>query len=480
MKKNLAKKSEKFSDWYTDVILNAKLADYSPVKGCMVIRPNGYGIWENIQKDLGDMLKDLGIENAYFPLFIPMSFLNREAEHVEGFSPELAVVTHGGGEKLSEDLAVRPTSETIMYEMYHNWVSSYRDLPILINQWNNVVRWEKRTYLFLRTTEFLWQEAHTAHATEKEELEMVYTALETYRKFVEEYLAIPVYKGIKSESEKFAGAGFTTTIEAMMPDGKSLQAGTSHGLGQNFSKKEAFDISFSDASGGTSYVWQTSFGLSTRIIGALIMVHGDDNGLVLPPRIAPTQVMVVPVDNSEEVAKLCKKIKLELAAHNIRTKIMSDDNHTLGWKLNECEIQGFPLYIAVGKKEVESGKLTFKIRHDMTEFTADAKDYLNIVGNKLTEIQIEMFEKAKKNLSELYTETDNYEEFKKVMKEKRGFIKAFWCEDAECENQIKEDTKATVRCLPFSNNDGEIKEEDGLCVRCGKKAKHRWLFAQTY
>lgn len=480
MKKNVVKKSDNFSEWYNDVVLNARLADYSPVKGCMVIRPNGYGIWEKIQENLGGMLKKMGIENAYFPLFIPMSFLKKEARHVEGFSPELAVVTHGGGEKLTEELAVRPTSETIMYDMYHKWVSSYRDLPILLNQWNNVVRWEKRTYLFLRTTEFLWQEAHTAHATKEEELKMVYDGLETYRKFTEEYLAIPVYKGLKSESEKFAGAEFTTTIEAMMPDGKSLQSGTSHSLGQNFSKKEAFDISFSDEKGNTSYAWQTSFGYTTRVIGALIMVHGDDNGMVLPPKIAPTQVMIIPVENTKEITDLCGKIEKELEDHGVSVKTMKDDSHTLGWKLNDTELQGIPLYVAVGKKEIETGELKFKVRFDLSEFTTNSSKFSQEVKDKLENIQNEMFEKAVKNRDSLFTETNDYETFKKIMETKRGYIKAFWCENAECEKEIKDETKATTRCLPFIDNHGKVKEETGVCVKCGRKATHQWLFAQAY
>ncbi len=481
MKKNVVKKSDNLSAWYTDVILNSRLADYSPVKGCMVMRPNGYGIWENIHKYLDLLLKDLGIENAYFPLFIPISFLQREAHHVEGFSPELAVVTHGGGEKLSEDLAIRPTSETIMYDMYHKWVSSYRDLPILLNQWNNVVRWEKRTYFFLRTTEFLWQEAHTVHSSRDEEIDMVHSALETYRKFVEEYLAIPVFKGVKSESEKFAGANFTTTIEAMMPDGKSLQSGTSHSLGQNFSKKDAFDISFSDENGQTSYAYQTSFGLSTRIIGALIMVHGDDNGLVLPPRIAPTQVILIPVEYSEDVSDLCKSISVKLSKAGVTVKILKDNAHTLGWRLNECELQGIPLYIAIGRKEVETGNLTIKVRHDMSSFSIGIDDAIEkVLEDKLTDIQNKMFSKALIQRDSLIRNADNYEVFKDIMATNKGYIKAFWCEGADCEKQIKEETKATTRCLPFTDNAGSIVSEKGICIRCGKNAIHKWLFAQAY
>lgn len=481
MKKNVVRKSDNLSEWYTDVILNSRLADYSPVKGCMVMRPSGYGIWENIHKYLDLLLKDLGIENAYFPLFIPISYLQREAHHVEGFSPELAVVTHGGGEKLTEELAVRPTSETIMYDMYHKWVSSYRDLPILLNQWNNVVRWEKRTYFFLRTTEFLWQEAHTAHTSSKEEVTMVYSALETYRKFVEEYLAIPVIKGLKSESEKFAGAEFTTTIEAMMPDGKSLQSGTSHSLAQNFSKKDAFDISFSDENGQTSYAYQTSFGLSTRIIGALIMVHGDDNGLVLPPKIAPTQIMLIPVENTETILELCKSIASKFTKNGISVKTMKDEAHTLGWKLHECELQGIPLYIVVGKKEIETGNLVVKVRHDMSNFIVkNINEIEKVIEDKLDDIQNKMFNKAVALRDAKLRNANNYSEFKHIMETDRGYIKAFWCENADCEKQIKEETKATTRCLPFIDNNGSVVSEEGICVRCGKKANHKWLFAQAY
>lgn len=480
MKKYLDKKSESFSDWYTDVILKSKLADYSPIKGCMVIRPGGYGIWENIQRNLDFMLKEIGLENSYFPLFIPISFLKRESKHVEGFSPELAVVTHGGGEKLAEELAVRPTSETIMYEMYHKWVSSYRDLPILLNQWNNVVRWEKRTYLFLRTTEFLWQEAHTAHANKEEALKMVYEALEIYRKLLEEYLAIPVFKGLKSESEKFAGAEFTTTVEAIMPDGKSLQGGTSHNLGQNFSKKDAFDINFLDETGKTAYAWQTSFGLSTRTIGALVMVHGDDNGLVLPPRIAPVQFMIIPVENTENVLKLSQELSESLKLKDIRTTIMKDEIHSLGWKLNECELQGIPVYCAIGKKELESKQLILKIRYNGNSITTPVSGAEEVINNMLEEIQKGMFEKALKERDTLISETEDYEEFKKIMKEKRGFIKSFWCEDSECELAIKNETKASTRCLPFIDSFGNVAEENGKCIKCGRESKHRWLFAQAY
>lgn len=468
------------SKWYTQVIQQAKLADYSPVKGCMVIRPNGYGIWEIIQENLDGLFKDMGIENAYFPMFIPISFLKKEAKHVEGFAPELAVVTHAGGEKLEEELVVRPTSETIMYDMYSKWVQSYRDLPLLINQWNNVVRWEKRTYFFLRTTEFLWQEAHTAHATHDEEWKMVLQGLNSYKKIAEDLLAIPVVCGKKSDAERFAGAVVTTTIEAMMPDGKALQAGTSHDLGQNFSKKEAFNIAFLNEKGETEYAWQTSFGLSTRIIGALIMVHGDDDGLVLPPKVSPTQISLVPVEGAPEIMELTEKVYANLKSMGVRVKKLDRVEHRLGWRLNESELQGIPVSLVIGKKEVESNVVTAKIRYNHEEKTIEFNQLEKQIPELLNHVQRAMFEKAQKNLNELSTTVDSYEEFKKIMLEKRGFISAFWCEDAACEKQIKNETKASTRCLPFIDERGSVKEESGVCIKCGKDATHRWLFAHAY
>ncbi|HYD35673.1 MAG TPA: proline--tRNA ligase [Vitreimonas sp.] len=479
-KQQLTPKSQDMSKWYTQVIQQAKLADYSPVKGCMVMRPSGYGIWENIQKTLDPMLKELGVENAYFPLFIPMSFLSREADHVEGFAPELAVVTHGGGEELEEKLVVRPTSETIMYEMYSKWVQSHRDLPLNLNQWNNVVRWEKRTYFFLRTTEFLWQEAHTAHATHEEEFEMVLNALEKYRTLVEDNLAIPVVKGRKSTAEKFAGADLTTTIEAMMPDGKALQAGTSHDLGQNFSKKEAFNISFLNAEGKTDYAWQTSYGLSTRVIGALIMTHGDDDGLVIPPRIAPTQVMIVPAQSTPELLGEAVKIQKQLKAQNIRAKVDTDIEHSMGWKLNDAEIQGIPVTLIVGQRELDEGSLTANIRYSKQKQKINLQTVTKDLDALLETIQTEMFAQAQKRTQALTTEVNSFDEFKNVMETKRGFLKALWCEDAVCEKAIKEETKASTRCLPFIDDKGNVKEETGVCVKCGAAANHRWLFAQSY
>lgn len=478
MKDILKKKTENMANWYTDVIQKAKLADYSPVKGCMIIRPNGYSIWENIQKTFDPMLKEMGIENAYFPTFIPMSFLEKEKGHVEGFAPELAIVTHGGGEKLKEELAIRPTSETIMYDTYSKWVSSYRDLPILINQWNNVVRWEKRTYFFLRTSEFLWQEAHTAHATHEESLKMVYSGIEKYRELVEETLAIPVYKGRKSDSEKFAGAEMTTTIESMMPDGKALQTGTSHDLGQNFSKKEAFNISFANEESGTSYVWQTSFGLSTRTIGALIMVHGDDDGIVLPPKVASKQVIIVPTEQSENIMDICNKIKKE--SNEIRIHIDMDDKHSLGYRLNEIEMQGTPVIIVIGKKELETKKVLVKQRYNKESIEVNIDNLKETLPKVLEDIQINMFKKALEMTKSLTTEVNTYEEFKRVMETKRGYIKAHWCENKECEKTIKEETKATTRCLPFIDKRGNVTEEKGQCIKCGKDSNHKWLFAQAY
>lgn len=479
-KKNLTPKDVEMSKWYTQVIQQSRLADYSPVKGCMVMRPNGYGIWENIQKSLDPLLKDLGLENAYFPLFIPLSFLSKEAEHIKGFSPELAIVTHGGGKELEEKLVVRPTSETIMYAMYSKWIQSYRDLPLSLNQWNNVVRWEKRTYFFLRTTEFLWQEAHTAHSTHKEALEMVYGGLEIYRKLVEDYLAIPVIKGKKNDAEKFAGANLTTTIEAMMPDGKALQAGTSHDLGQNFSKKDAFNIAFQNKEGGLDYVWQTSFGLSTRVIGALIMAHGDNDGLVLPPKIAPIQVMIITTENESKVNKMANQLYKNLKSGGIRVKLIIEYEHSFGWKLNEAEILGVPITLIIGKKEVESSNVTAKLRYNQTKVMLLFKTALEKVVKMLDKIQVEMLSAAIKRREELMVDVNTYDDFKNVMKSKRGFLKSFWCEEQNCEKTIKEETKASTRCLPFIDNEGNVLKENGFCIRCGKPSVHRWIFAQSY
>lgn len=472
-KKEIVKRSEDFDRWYTDVILRSEMADYSAVKGCMVIRPYGYAIWEHIQSYLDKQFKSIGVENAYFPLFIPMSFLQKEKEHVEGFSPELAVVTHGGGEKLAEPLAVRPTSETIMYDSYAKWIQSWRDLPLLINVWNSVVRWEKRTYLFLRTTEFLWQEGHTAHATFEDADAFSRKILDIYKTFDEGMLALPVVVGRKSSSEKFAGAAITYALEALMPDGRALQAGTSHNLGDNFAK--AFDIQYLDKEGKRQYVWQTSWAETTRIIGAIIMAHGDDQGLVLPPKIAPTQVVIIPVSVDDAILAACNDIKKSLEEDNIRVKIDSREAKTMGWKFNEWELKGVPVRIEIGKRELEAGECTVARRDTgekckMQNATCNTK-----IKELLDEIQHNLLQKNKKFVQENTHVVDSYEQFKKIMSTTKGFLRAFWCEDAACEKKIKEETKATTRCLPL-----DATEEKGACVLCGKASKHRWYFAQAY
>ena len=480
-KKNLPSKQENLSEWYTQVIQLAQFADYAPVKGCMVIRPNGYEIWERIQQTLDPKLKALGVRNAYFPLFIPMSFLQKEAQHVEGFAPELAVVTHGGGEELQEKLVVRPTSETIMYAMYSKWIQSHRDLPMSLNQWNNVVRWEKRTYLFLRTMEFLWQEAHTAHADHTESWQMVLDGLESYRQVLEEELAIPVIKGRKSDSERFAGALVTTTVEALMPDGKALQAGTSHDLGQNFAKPEAFNIAFQNAQGKTDYAWQTSYGLTTRTIGALIMTHGDDDGIVLPPRVAPIQVMIVPANMEDDhILEHAELLRTTLTAQHVRVSIDARANNSMGWKLNDAELQGVPLTLVVGKREMDAAVYEVKVRFTKTKEIVTLADLSDAIPALLTKTQDAMFAAAEKRRDEMTTVAESYEQFKQVMSTKRGFIRAFWCESAQCETEIKTETKATTRCLPFIDHHGKVAEEKGVCVRCGQPAVHQWLFAQAY
>ncbi len=480
-KKQLTPKSEDMSKWYTQVIQLAQLADYSPVKGCMVIRPNGFEIWENIQKKLDPLLKDLGVKNAYFPLFIPLSFLSREAEHVEGFAPELAVVTHAGGEELTEKLVVRPTSETIMYEMYSKWVQSYRDLPLSLNQWNNVVRWEKRTYFFLRTTEFLWQEAHTAHAKHEEAIAMVLDGLEAYRKVLEEDLAIPVIKGRKSNAEKFAGAEMTTTVEALMPDGKALQAGTSHDLAQHFSKKDAFNIAFQDEEGKTDYAWQTSFGFSTRVIGGLVMTHGDDDGLVLPPRIAPTQIVIVPAKGENaEVLSYCESLQKNLRDIDVRCVFDKRQNYSMGWKLNDAELQGVPLTVVVGERELAAKELQLKVRYSHQSQVISTDKAAESIKSALNEIQKKMYQTAVESRAKLTFEVKDYASFKNIMNTTKGFIRAFWCEESSCEKQIKDETKASTRCLPFIDEEGNVKEEQGTCIKCGKPATHQWLFAQSY
>ncbi|MDP3955570.1 MAG: proline--tRNA ligase [bacterium] len=484
--KSITKKSENFSEWYNDVILKAELADYGPAKGTMVIRPYGYAIWERIQAELDRVIKEAGVSNAYFPLFIPEKLLHKEKEHVEGFSPELAVVTVGGGEELAEPLVVRPTSETIIYSLFAKWISSWRDLPYKINQWCNVVRWEKRPYLFLRTTEFLWQEGHTAHETHKEAKEEVFRALKSYRELYRNLLAIDGVSGMKSQEEKFAGAENTYTFEILIPDGKILQGCTSHDLGQNFSKP--FEITFQDKSGQGQFVWQTSWGLSTRSIGGLIMVHGDDRGLVLPPRVAPIQVVIIPIPSQDAktgkaIAKLCLEIKDDLEKGEIRVKVDSREEQSPGWKFNEWELKGVPVRLEVGSRELESGELV-AVRRDSGDKIKVPKTQVRKVTAKLLEdIQDNLLGRSEIMLRENTREVETYDEFKELMGSKRGFISAFWCKKKGCEERIKVETKATVRCLPFDYAQGKpsgSEKQEGTCICCGKKAGNRWLFGQSY
>jgi prolyl-tRNA synthetase len=486
MAEKITPRSKDFSQWFLDIIQHAKLADYSPVKGCMVIRPNGYAIWEKIQRVLDGKFKETGHKNAYFPLFIPESFLKKEAEHVEGFAPELAIVTHAGGKKLEEPLVVRPTSETIINSMFSKWIQSYRDLPLLINQWANVVRWEMRTRPFLRTTEFLWQEGHTCHETEADAEEEVLKMLEVYRAFAEDYMAMPVFTGKKTDSERFAGALRTFCIEALMQDGKALQAGTSHNLGQNFAK--AFGTEFQTREGGRDFVWQTSWGVSTRLIGGLIMTHSDDKGLILPPRLAPIHVVIVPIFKTPEERDLVLS-KAKLLSDSLRAwptqkanlggpisvHIDLDETKSPGWKFAEWEVQGVPLRIEIGPKDLAKNQAVLARRDTgekafvpITEIPAKALDLL-------TEIQESLFRRALEFRNQNVTEVETYEEFKKVLDEKGGFIKAHWDGTAETEKAIKEETKATIRCIPLNNP-----QESGKCVKTGKPSTQRVLFARSY
>ncbi len=473
-KKEITKKSENFSQWYQDVILKAKLADYAPVRGCMILRPYGYAIWERIQKILDDEFKKAGIENVYFPLFIPERFLKKEKEHVEGFSPQLAVVTTGGGKKLKEKLVVRPTSETIIYEMFSKWIKSWRDLPLKINQWCNVIRWEMRPRLFLRTTEFLWQEAHTVHINEKENIEQVKWALNTYIKLYQDFFSIAGVFGKKSELEKFPGAKETFTYEMLMPDGKALQGCTSHNLGQNFAK--AFNINFIDKDGKKKMPFQSCFGLSTRSIGALIMVHGDDQGLILPPHLAPIQVVILPIfkkENNENLIKKAREIKHKLK--NLRVKIDLRKEYSIGWKFNEWELKGVPLRVELGEKELKEGKLTLVRRDNFEKISIPMNSVLKKIKEILKFIQRDLFLKSENFLKNHIFEVSNFSEFKEIINEKKGFVKAFWCERPECEIKIKEKTKATTRVLPLNEP-----LKNGKCVLCQKKAKRKWLFAKAY
>jgi prolyl-tRNA synthetase len=468
-------RSQDFSKWYVDVVRRAELADYSPVKGCMVIRPYGYAIWEFIQQALDRRIKATGHVNAYFPLFIPESLLTKEAEHVEGFAPQVAYVTHGGGEELEEKLVVRPTSEAIIGTMYAKWIQSWRDLPVLINQWANIVRWEKVTRPFLRTTEFLWQEGHTAHETAEEAEEETLKILDLYAETVETELAVPVVKGVKSASEKFAGALRTYSIEALMGDGRALQAGTSHNLGQNFAK--AFDITFQARDKSVQYIWGTSWGMTTRLVGAVVMTHGDDSGLVLPPRVAPYQVVVVPIgrDNwRETVLPTALKIRDSLAAAGIRVHVDERDERP-GWKFSEWEMRGVPLRLEVGPKDIEKSSVMLA-RRDTREKQAAAMDGLaGHVGRLLEDIQRTLFDRALKFREEHTKRVGSYDEFKREMEGRPGFVIAPWCGSAECEAQIKAETQATIRNMPL---DG--KKPSGRCIRCNADAVAEAWFAKAY
>lgn len=491
MAKEITPRSQDYSQWYNDIVLKAGLADYSDVRGCMIIKPYGFGLWEQMRDVLDKMFKDTGHVNAYFPLFIPKSFLSREAAHVEGFAKECAVVTHyrlkndpeGNGiivdpeAKLEEELIVRPTSETIIWNTYKTWIQSYRDLPILINQWANVVRWEMRTRLFLRTTEFLWQEGHTAHATREEAIKEAKQMLEVYADFVENYMAIPVIKGIKTPNERFAGAEDTYCIEALMQDGKALQAGTSHFLGQNFAK--AFDVKFSDKENKLDYVWATSWGVSTRLIGALVMAHSDDDGLILPPKIAPLQVVIVPIFKgqaqlqqiAEKVAGLIKKLKEK----GISVKFDDTEHLRPGWKFAEYEMKGVPVRIAIGLRDIENGQIEIARRDTKEKTVIPFEDTAQYVEELLVKIQDNMFSKASGFLKTNITKVDSREEFEEVLNNKGGFVYAHWDGTAETEDKIKEATKATIRCIPLDN-----KQEEGKCIFTGKPSTQRVLFARAY
>lgn len=488
--KELTPRSVSYSQWYQDLVIKADLAENSDVRGCMVIKPYGYAIWEKMQRILDDMFKETGHQNAYFPLFIPKSFLSREAEHVEGFAKECAVVTHyrlktneeGTGvvvdpaARLEEELIVRPTSETIIWNTYKGWIQSYRDLPILCNQWANVVRWEMRTRLFLRTAEFLWQEGHTAHASEQEALEEAERMLHVYGDFAENYMAMPVVKGVKSASERFAGAVDTYTIEALMQDGKALQSGTSHFLGQNFAK--AFDVTYTDKEGKQSYVWATSWGVSTRLMGALIMTHSDDNGLVLPPRLAPIQVVIVPIYKSmEQLAALDEKIAplvAELKKRGISVKYDNADNKKPGWKFAEYELKGVPVRLAMGGRDMENGTIEVMRRDTLQKETRDFDGIVDYVQGLLDDIQANIFKKAVDYRSTHTYVVDTYEEFKEKL-ELGGFVLAHWDGTPETEEAIKNETKATIRCIPFEGD-----TTPGTCMYSGKPSARRVLFARAY
>lgn len=474
----LVDQEDNFSQWYNQIVRKAELADYAPVRGCMIIRPYGYAIWENLQRLLDARFKETGVENAYFPLLIPRSFLEREAEHVEGFAPEVAWVTRGGGEELEEPLAIRPTSETIIGHSFAKWIQSYRDLPLLVNQWNNVMRWEKRTTLFLRTSEFLWQEGHTAHRTLAEAEERTRMMLEVYRAFAEEDAAIPVVPGRKSENEKFAGALRTYSIEAMMGDGKALQAGTSHNLSDNFA--HGFDIQFLDADGQRKYCFTTSWGMSTRMIGGIIMVHGDKNGLMLPPRLAPYQVVIVPIWRKEQeraaVAELVSRVEKMLRG-KVRVRVDWSEN-TPGWKYNEWEMRGVPLRMEVGPRDVQNNSVMLVRRDNRVKESVPVEGLATRLPALLEEVQQAMYQRALEFRRNNTYSTESYDEFKEIIaSEKRGFVRVKWAEDSAAELAIKEETKATLRVIPFDQPEGGVQ---GKCIYTGKPATCEAIFARAY
>jgi prolyl-tRNA synthetase len=492
MSKGITSRAEDYSQWYNDLVIKGQLADYSAVRGCMVIKPYGYALWENMQSALDTMFKETGHQNAYFPLFVPKSFLEKEEGHAEGFAKECAVVTHyrlktnpdekgklmvDPDAKLEEELIIRPTSEAIIWNVYKDWIQSYRDLPILINQWANVVRWEMRTRLFLRTTEFLWQEGHTAHATAEEAIQEAEKMLEVYATFAEEFMAVPVIKGVKSTNERFAGALETYCIEAMMQDGKALQAGTSHFLGQNFAK--AFDVKFLSKENKQEYVWATSWGVTTRLIGALVMVHSDDKGLILPPRIAPVQVVIIPIykgdEQKDKIGSKVKEIMGQLKTLGIRAKYDDNDNTRPGWKYAEYELKGVPVRLALGARDLEKNEIEIARRDTGEKKIIDLENISGYIKNLLGEIQQNMFDKAKVYRDEHITSAESWEEFEKLLDEKGGFVSAHWDGTAATEEAIKDKTKATIRCIPLNN---EL--EDGKCILTGKPSKQKVLFARAY
>jgi prolyl-tRNA synthetase len=491
MAKDFTTMEDNYSQWYNDLVIKADLAENSAVRGCMVIKPHGYAIWEMMQQALDKKFKQTGHVNAYFPLFIPKSFFSKEASHVDGFAKECAVVTHyrlknspdGKGivvdedAKLEEELIVRPTSETIIWHTYKGWIQSYRDLPLLINQWANVVRWEMRTRLFLRTAEFLWQEGHTAHATAEEAIEETEKMLEVYADFAEQYMAVPVIRGKKTANERFAGALDTYCIEALMQDGKALQAGTSHFLGQNFAK--AFDVKFTSKEGKLDYVWATSWGVSTRLMGALIMSHSDNQGLVLPPKLAPIQVVIVPIYKDDEqlqkINAFANQLKKELEDKDIRVKYDNRDNQRPGWKFADYEFKGVPLRIAIGGRDMENGTVELARRDTKEKQTVSQAGLTNVIAGLLTEIQDSLFQKALKFRDGMIHKVDSYEQFKDILENKGGFISAHWDGSPETEELIKQETKATIRCIPLNNQ-----LEEGVCIYSGKPSTQRVLFAKAY